>query len=146
MRIHKATPADLQAVTALLAVLYDMQQELDELTQENTALLADDGQAIFLAKQEGESIGAAHVSLRHDYVEGANSSPVGFLEGIYVTPFHRKTGVARALTAACEEWAKQQGCSEMGSDCELTNTASQRFHTAVGYRETNRTVWFLKQL
>ena len=91
-------------------------------------------------------MGFAQCQLRHDYVEGTETSPVGYLEGIYVREGVRRQGVARKLLSACESWAKAQGCKEFASDCELDNTDSQRFHQAVGFEEANRIVAYVKKL
>ena len=79
-------------------------------------------------------------------MEGTDSSPVGYLEGIYVEEDCRKQGIARALLAACENWAKTKGCTEFASDCELDNTQSLRFHLNVGFIEANRIICFTKKL
>jgi aminoglycoside 6'-N-acetyltransferase I len=71
--------------------------------------------AAFVAIVGGELIGFAEASLRHDYVNGCETSPVAFLEGIYVTPANRRQGVAKALCAAVEEWARNQGCVEIAA-------------------------------
>lgn len=91
-------------------------------------------------------MGFAQCQLRRDYVEGTESSPVGYLEGIFVAEEYRHQGVARKLLAACEIWAKEQGCTEFASDCELANTASLRFHLNVGFQEANRIICFTKKL
>ena len=70
---------------------------------------------------DNQCVGLALCSLRHDYVEGCKSSPVGYLEGIVVDAQFRKHGIARALCAECEQWAKDKGCKEFASDCEITN-------------------------
>jgi len=44
-------------------------------------------------------VGFIEVSIRTDYVNGTNSSPVAFLEGMYVGPGARRMGIARALVA-----------------------------------------------
>ncbi len=53
---------------------------------EAAALLRRSGQAAaFLARPRGQAaIGFAEATLRYDYVNGCTSSPVAFLEGIYV--------------------------------------------------------------
>ena len=79
-------------------------------------------------------------------MEGTESSPAGYLEGIYVAEPYRNRGVARALLKACEGWARLRGCTEFASDCELTNTDSLRFHLAAGFTEANRIVCFVKTL
>lgn len=91
-------------------------------------------------------VGFAQCSLRHDYVEGCSHSPVGYLEGIFVLPQYRHRGISRQLLSSCESWAKQQGCLEFASDCELTNVDSLHFHLACGFQEANRIICFQKEL
>ena len=79
-------------------------------------------------------------------MEGTASSPVGYLEGIFVTEDCRRQGYAKLLLAACEVWAKEQGCREFASDCELENTESLRFHLNVGFEEAGRIICFVKTL
>ena len=92
------------------------------------------------------AIGFAQCQLRRDYVEGCSTSPVGFLEGIYVEPSARRLGVAQALLRACEDWARNAGCTEFASDCELPNTDSLAFHLRLGFTEANRIICFIKKL
>ncbi len=102
--------------------------------------------AVFAEKDAERFAGVALACLRRDYVEGCDTSPVGYLEGIAVREDCRGTGVARRLTEECEQWARDRGCTEFASDCELTNTASLRFHLSLGFEETNRIIHFRKDL
>ena len=104
------------------------------------------GGVVFLAQEENSLIGFAQCGLRHDYVEGAYTSPVGYLEGIYVEPAFRRCGVAAELVRACEAGARARGCSEFASDTEAENVRSIHFHLSVGFQEANRVVCFLKRL
>jgi len=79
-------------------------------------------------------------------VEGTDSSPVGYLEGIFVEEEFRKKGYAKELLASCERWAKEMGCTEFASDCELENTGSLAFHLRMGFMEANRVICFTKKL
>jgi aminoglycoside 6'-N-acetyltransferase I len=79
-------------------------------------------------------------------VNGTESSPVGFVEGVYVVPAWRRKGVARLLYAAIGDWAKARGCRELASDALIDNEISQRAHHALGFRETERVVYFTKAL
>jgi aminoglycoside 6'-N-acetyltransferase I len=79
-------------------------------------------------------------------VEGTVSNPVGYLEGIYVKKEFRLRGVSKELLIECEAWAKDKGCSEFASDCELNNTESLKFHLQVGFEEVNRIICFKKML
>jgi aminoglycoside 6'-N-acetyltransferase I len=94
----------------------------------------------------GAPLGFIEIALRTDYVNGTDSSPVAFLEGIYVVPEARKTGVARRLVAEAEHWAKFMGCKEFASDAPLDNTSSHAMHAALGFVETERVVYFKKNL
>ena len=100
----------------------------------------------FLAMRGGEAVGFAEAAVRHDYVNGCETSPVAFLEGIYVEPSSRRAGIAGRLLAAVETWGRLNGCSELGSDAELTNTRSHAFHLGLGFEETERVVYFRKAI
>lgn len=143
--IRKAAFSDAAAVAALALQLWP-DHEVWELQREFEALLADEGAAVFLAFADDVPIGFAQCQLRHDYVEGTSSSPVGYLEGIFVSPAYQKRGIARILLSSCESWAKEQGCTEFASDCELDNQDSLRFHLSVGFVEANRIICFTKKL
>jgi aminoglycoside 6'-N-acetyltransferase I len=93
-----------------------------------------------------QPIGFIEGSIRGDYVNGTETSPVGFVEGVYVLPAWRRKGVARALFAAIGDWAKARGCRELASDALLENEASQRAHLALGFTETERVVYFARKL
>ena len=141
----RAVSADAEAVAALAGELWPRHSE-EEMTEEFTSLLDREDAAVFLYREQGEAVGFAQCQLRHDYVEGTKTSPVGYMEGIYVREGARRHGIARKLMSACETWAKAQGCTEFASDCELGNKDSQQFHRAVGFEEANRIVAYVKKL
>jgi aminoglycoside 6'-N-acetyltransferase I len=91
-------------------------------------------------------VGFIEGSIRGDYVNGTETSPVGFVEGVYVVPALRRHGIARRLFAAIGDWAKARGCRELASDALLANEASQRAHRALGFEETERVVYFSKKI
>ena len=142
--IRKAEPGDEKSLANLAAKLWEHSPE--ELAKEFEVLLQDPKCALFLLYTEDTPIGFAQCQLRQDYVEGTSSSPVGYLEGVYVEPWVRRKGNARRLISACEAWAKAQGCREFASDCELSNRESLAFHLASGFTEANRIICFVKPL
>ena len=79
-------------------------------------------------------------------MEGTKTSPVGYLEGVFVQEAYRHKGYAKELLAECEKWAKEKNCSEFASDCELDNNDSLNFHIAMGFEEANRIICFKKRL
>jgi aminoglycoside 6'-N-acetyltransferase I len=94
----------------------------------------------------GVALGFVEASKRVDYVNGTDSSPVAFIEGIYVVPEFRRQGVARALVDAVVHWAKEKGCRELASDSLLLNIEAHAVHRALGFDETERVVYFRKVL
>jgi len=143
--LKKATPADLSAVATLAAQLWP-QHTAKELETEFAPVLEEEDTAIFLACDDEGPLGFAQCGLRYDYVEGTDSSPVGYLEGIYVEEPYRRRGYAKLLISACEIWAKEYGCKEFASDCELHNQESLHFHIKAGFEEANRIICFVKKL
>ena len=143
--IRKADMGDLPIIAELSCQLWPGHTK-EEMQAEMAEILAKKDAAFFLAYGEDLPVGFAQCQLRHDYVEGTDSSPVGYLEGIYVAEGFRKHGIARDLLMAAENWAKEQGCREFASDCELTNAESLRFHLSVGFEEANRIICFTKKL
>ena len=92
--------------------------------------------------EQGAPLGFSEATVRTDYVNGTESSPVGFLEGMYVKPASRQEGVARVLVQAAMQWAKANGCSEFASDTSTENRISQAVHRRLGFIETERVVYF----
>lgn len=101
--------------------------------------------AVFMGFADGRPAGMIEARLR-DYAEGCETSPVGYIEGWFVYGDFRGSGMAGALTQAAEDWAREQGCTEMASDTWLDNEGSIHAHRKLGYIEVERLVHFVKQL
>lgn len=143
--IRKATRDDAMNVAKLAIQMWE-DNTLEGLTEEMAEIIASPESAVFLLYDGEMPVGFAQCQLRHDYVEGTDSSPVGYLEGIFVEEGYRNKGYAKELLKQCEAWAKDMGCSEFASDCELTNTGSLAFHLKMGFDEANRVICFTKKL
>ena len=143
--IRKVESKDLYTLSELACQLWP-DHTVEEMRSEFADMIAKPDAAFFLAYADETAVGFAQCQLRYDYVEGTDSSPVGYLEGIYVVEVYRKQGVARELLSACETWSKSIGCTEFASDCELENTQSLQFHLNVGFEEVNRIICFTKKL
>ena len=146
MIIRELTKDTVAHVLPLLDGLWPGQSE-SEWIEEVEASLEDADSTFFLAYSEnGGAIGFSQVQLRRDYVEGTETSPVGYLEGLYVKEPERNKGYARQLVRAAEAWAEQHGCTEFASDVELHNVESQSMHERLGFTEVNRIVCYVKPL
>lgn len=81
---------------------------------------------LIVAELEAEITGFVEVGLR-SHADGCDETrQVGFIEGWFVAPGHRRHGIGRALIAAAEDWCREQGCVELASDTWIDNKDSQR--------------------
>jgi len=94
---------------------------------------------------DGRLSGFAEVGLRK-FADGCRSSPVAYLEGIWVDDHARRGGLASALVREGETWARARGLAEFASDCELGHAGSEAFHRAAGFEETQRGIYFRRAL
>ncbi len=102
--------------------------------------------AVFVSVRPiGGLCGFLEASIR-PFAEGCTTTRVGYVEGWFVDDDMRRQGVGKALVMAAEQWAAEQGCTEMASDAHPENTISLRAHRALGFNETGRAVQFHKQL
>lgn len=143
--IKKAESSDLE-ILANLAVLMWRDQSVNGLMEDFSEIMRNGRSRFFLMYENDVPVGFAQCQLRTDYVEGTSTSPVGYLEGIFVKEGYRHKGYAKELLAACEAWAREMGCHEFASDCEIENVDSFHFHVAMNFMEANRVICFTKTL
>lgn len=143
--IRIASTDDVNILTELSIKLWPehTQEEMDDEIKE---FLKQEDTVYFISFEEENIIGFAQCQLRYDYVEGTTTSPVGYLEAIYIEEEYRQLGYAKKLVRECESWAKSKGCTEFASDCELDNNDSFKFHLKIGFEEVNRIICFSKKL
>ena len=143
--LRKAIISDLNTITQLAILLWP-DNEFDDLRQEMKELILDKEAVFFLYFDNDIPVGFAQCQLRHDYVEGTDSSPVGYLEGVLVMENYRNKGIATQLLQHCELWSKENACTEFASDCEISNAESYVFHMKFGFQEANRIICFKKDI
>lgn len=112
---------------------------------ERIRLPPGEGVTFVAERKSGGLSGFAEVGLRK-WAEGCDSSPVPYLEGIWVDGDCRRMGLATLLMEEVESWCRSRGFPELGSDCEITNEPSVAFHKAAGFEEVLRNVSFRKDL
>jgi aminoglycoside 6'-N-acetyltransferase I len=145
MHIERCSAEKLSQWMSLRFALWP-DEDREIMAREAPSILARPDMLVLVARQGDSVTGFAEASVRRDYVNGCETSPVAFLEGIYVMPACRHQGIARALTGAVEDWAKAQGLRELASDALLDNMQSHAMHQALGFSETERVVYFRKTL
>ncbi len=149
--IRPAAPDDLAALARARAALWP-ESSVEEHGAELAAMLNGDPvstlpQATFVAESaHGEVVGFVDVGLR-SHADGCDPrQPVAFVEGWYVAPQVRRTGIGRALIATAEAWGRARGCVEMASDTWIDHQTSQRAHEALGFAVVDRCVHYRKTL
>ena len=149
--IRKAAKTDMVSVAEMAVMMWDS-HSVEELKGEFEQEIENKDCVMYIYCIDNIPIGFAQCGLRHDYVEGTDTSPVGYLEGIFVEEEYRKRGIAKEMLDACQRWAKEQGCTEFASDCEIDNIGSfhfqgsLKFHLKMGFSEANRIICFTKRL
>jgi aminoglycoside 6'-N-acetyltransferase I len=101
---------------------------------------------IFVLERTGGTLGGfIELSLRN-YAEGSLAPKVPYVEGWYVDEELRGCGYGKQLMQAAESWAMEKGFDELASDALLENADGIAAHGALGFREVERLVCFIKQL
>lgn len=147
MSVRIANAHDINALVVLRNALWPDEESShrDELNKHFTGEHSHIDQVLLYETDAGEPVGFVELRVRN-YAEGSEEHAVPFLEGWYVSPDHRRQGVGRALIKASEDWALARGFSELASNALLENTDSLAAHEAVGFKEMERTVNYLKDL
>ncbi|MFY0674631.1 MAG: GNAT family N-acetyltransferase [Bacteroidia bacterium] len=145
MLITEYEPENFETLYSLSRKLYPNYSD-EDLIHDLKRFVSNSNQLIYIAFDNHKSIGFIMVSVRHDYVEGASSSPTGYLEAIFIESEYRGKGLAKKLLKKGEAWIKSKGCTEMGSDTWLNNQNSIDFHLGIGFEEEDRLVHFIKKL
>lgn len=103
-------------------------------------------QEVLIALDDAQKmIGFIELNLR-DNVPGSSQQTTPYIEAWFVSPDCQGQGIGKALIHAAEEWAKQQGFQELGSDAPITNEKSVNLHKQLGFNEIERVVCLLKPL
>ncbi|KER04315.1 GNAT family N-acetyltransferase [Photorhabdus temperata subsp. temperata] len=128
----------------LRSALWPVTSEEKHRDEMNSILDSDNKVAFLIQSDTDDFYGFAEASLRFEYVNGCSSSPVAYLEGIYISPELRRKGLATRLINQIKSWANDHGCTEIVSDAAINNEESQALHLSLGFVETERMVFFRK--
>lgn len=112
-----------------------------ELAREAVLLLDNPTWHLWFAQRGNEVIGLVELSERN-VVDGCLTSPVAYLEGLYLRDGHRGLGLGAAIVDQLVSWSRKRGFAEFATDTELTNEGAQRFYRRLGFEEVDRVVSF----
>lgn len=119
----------------------------EEHRQEMAEILAEEVGVVLVAVRPSSPHLAGYLQVgTRKYAEGCTTSPVAYLEEWFVDADVRRQGVGKALIAAAEAWARQNGFTELASDTTIDNDVSLASHLALGFTEVERQINFIKKL
>lgn len=147
MSVRIANAHDINVLVGLRNALWpdEANSNRSELNRHFTGEHSHIDQVLIYETPEGDAVGFVELRVRN-YAEGSEEHEVPFIEGWYVVPEQRRKGVGRALIRASEDWARARGFGELASNALLDNSGSLAAHEAVGFKEIERTVNYLKDL
>jgi len=145
MKIVKVTKKDFSEWVKLGCEFWNKHSE-ENIRKDFKRMLTSKREVSFLCRNDNKLVGFINIAIRVDYVEGSKTSPVGYLEGIYVRKAYRNQGIARKLMVEAEKWFKIKKVSEIGSDVEIKNIASQKFHKSLGFKRGETLIHYLKKI
>jgi aminoglycoside 6'-N-acetyltransferase I len=138
--VQRLTIAEIDAWSTMRGHLFPREAP-DERRKEIAEILKRDSEAGFAARAGDAWIG--FIELRERSVgEGCETSPVGYIEALWVAPDLRRRGVARQLVGAALDWCRDRGLRELCSDTQIDNVVSQAVHRRFGFAETERLVTY----
>lgn len=143
--IRRLEERDRKAWLALRLALWP-REDAAEFEEDITAILADPELMPAFGAFDGDRLVGFAEAGERPFGDGCETSPVGWLEGIYVHPDDRRHGVGQDLVAAVTDWATSRGYAELGSDAAQENLISRQSHACWGFEETKRVVMFRKWL
>lgn len=146
--IRRATPADVEAVGRLGALLLRVHYDFDRLRFMRPGESAAEGYAWFLGTQLDEPDSLVLVADRAHEVIGylyAGIEPrnwkelreeAGFIHDVLVTDEHRGGGVAEALMREAFAWMRERGVPRVLLWTAASNARARRLFERLGFRPT----------
>lgn len=147
MKIRKADSKDKTEWARMRNTLWSgsLKEHLEEITNYFSGNKIGVVEAFVIERNNGKLGGFIELNLRN-YAEGSESLIVPYIEGWYVDLDLRNRGYGKQLIEIAEIWAKKNGFNELASDAEIESFDSIAAHKALGFKEVERIVCFVKQL
>lgn len=141
--VRAATPEDLRFVLGLVPRLTEFGappwRPAEAIEADSAASLAEalesageEGAVLVAEDRDGERLGVVHVEVEADYITGEERAFVGDL---IVTRESEGKGVARALMAAAEAWARARGLGSLTLYVFAGDRRARDFYARLGFLE-----------
>lgn len=151
LTLRPAGADDMQAVYALFSdAVADMNArgipQWDEIYPTPAALDRDlENGELYVAEAAGEVLGAVALNRQcdpaYDAAAWAHEGPYVIVHRLCVSPAAQGRGVGRAMMAAVETWARQQGYRDIRLDAFSQNPQALRLYEGLGYVKRGEATW-----
>lgn len=139
--IREAGPSDAAGIAALSGQLGYPAAE-DEIRGRLESILTGNDGLVLVAEIDGAAAGWMHVSGARTVEQVACAE----VRGLVVDEAMRGRGVGRALMAAAERWARDEGYALVRVRSNVIRDGAHRFYRRLGYDETKRQAVFAKRV
>ncbi len=114
-RVRPVSVADKNIWLQQRSLLWpDGDDHADEIELFFKGQLPEPEAVLLVENQEHIILGFVELSIRYDIV--GVETPTGYIEGLFVEPKYRNSGVAKILLQASKQWATAAGCRSFASD------------------------------
>jgi len=141
INVRAARAGDAAAIAVLAGQLgYPATRE--EIARRLREMSGREVQVVLVAEAQGGVIGWAHVAVEGHLVTDVRAE----LRALVVAEEQRSGGVGRRLLEAAENWAREQGCGEIGLRSNVLRERAHPFYLRHGYEHYKTQKTFRKKL
>lgn len=148
MTVRPVSPSDAETWVRMRTGLWpdaSAGEHAREVAEFFAGALTEPAAVLLAIDEDASAVGLVELSIRAT-AEGCRTNRIAYVEGWYVAPEARRSGVGRALIEAAEDWGRAHGCEELASDTEVANETSARAHRALGFEDAGAIRCFRKDL
>lgn len=139
MKLVSITEREVDRWRAMRVELYGQLEPGFHDAEMPNILHRDDWYCWLVIAEDGSTIGMVELSLRN-VVDGCLSSPVPYIEGLFIEAKQRNRGLGRQLMQILFDWCCEQGYTELALNTEAVNTAAQRFYDSLGFQQNDSVI------
>ena len=152
--IRQATKNDFEQWLRMRKLLYpessqnELMSEIKKIFYDKT-IVGELDYIVFVYEKNKLMLGGFIETSLRQKVSNCKSSPVGYIESLYVDSDIRRNGIARDLVRESEKWIKENGCSEFAVDTDPDEKGSIEFYLSCGFAQVRRSeseVLLIKQV
>lgn len=145
MQIRRAVPRDADAIARLAAEAAAEEGGASGLDSDRIKAHGFGSNALFelwVAEPERRAPLCAHAAVTKSY-DVRRACPVVMLVDLFVTPEHRRSGLARQMMSVVARRARDLGARELMITTGVENEVAQRFFAAVGAQRREAAVFLM---